>query len=124
MVTGQVDRGADVLPAFDMLLHTGNVESFGMVILEAMAAGLPVVAAATGGPEYVLGKLGCFPAQDTAAGYAAAMEQALTLDEEQYAKAAWQRFESMSSTATMANMLPNLVEFVNEPETDPFKPLL
>jgi glycosyltransferase involved in cell wall biosynthesis len=39
----------------DIFLHTSRVESFGMVIVEAMAMGIPVIAGKnSGGPEWIL----------------------------------------------------------------------
>lgn len=126
-VTGQIDRAAEVFAAFDVVLHTGKVDSFGMVVLEAMAAGLPVVASG-GGPEYVLGELGCYPQADSAAAYAEALSHAVALqasesDLESYRLKALQRCEQMFSVPAMARMLPSLSHFVSEPDTDPFKPL-
>ena len=47
--------------AFDALLVTSSAaEAFGMVALEALAAGLPVVAPKVPGPASVLGELGCY----------------------------------------------------------------
>ncbi len=46
---------ASLLPAFDLLVHASTrPEPFGMVILEAMAAGLPVVASNLGGPREIV----------------------------------------------------------------------
>lgn len=51
---GVVDEVAPVLKAADLLLLPSETESFGLVALEAMASGVPVVASAVGGlPEVV-----------------------------------------------------------------------
>jgi glycosyltransferase involved in cell wall biosynthesis len=43
------------LAEMDVFLHTSREESFGMVIVEAMAMGIPVVAGInSGGPEWIL----------------------------------------------------------------------
>jgi len=51
---GVVDRVAPLLAAADLLLLTSSTESFGLVALEAMASGVPVIASDVGGiPEVV-----------------------------------------------------------------------
>jgi L-malate glycosyltransferase len=47
---GRVADVAEVLAGCGLLLHCRDDEPFGMVLLEAMAQGLPVVAPASGGP--------------------------------------------------------------------------
>lgn len=50
-----------LLRALDVLLLTSQeVEAFGMVALEAMCVGVPVVAGPTPGPQYVLGSTGFY----------------------------------------------------------------
>jgi L-malate glycosyltransferase len=52
--TGVLDGVADLLRAADLLLLPSQTESFGLVALEAMASGVPVIASDVGGlPEVV-----------------------------------------------------------------------
>lgn len=52
--TGQLNEVADVLAAMDIFVHPGDPEPFGLVNLEAMAMGKPIVAFAHGAlPEIV-----------------------------------------------------------------------
>ncbi|MEM7084073.1 MAG: glycosyltransferase family 4 protein [Pseudomonadota bacterium] len=51
---GHVTNAAQRLPHYALLLHAADMESFGIVIIEAMAAGVPVVAHPVGGiPEII-----------------------------------------------------------------------
>jgi glycosyltransferase involved in cell wall biosynthesis len=53
--TGFVDRVEDELAKLDVLVHASVVpEPFGQVVVEGMAAGLPVVATNAGGPAEVI----------------------------------------------------------------------
>jgi glycosyltransferase involved in cell wall biosynthesis len=51
---GRVSDVAEVLSDCGLLLHVRDDEPFGMVLLEAMAQGLPVVAPASGGPLEII----------------------------------------------------------------------
>jgi len=44
----------DLVAASDVIVHPSHAESFGLAVLEAMAAGKPVVAAATDGPRLLI----------------------------------------------------------------------
>jgi alpha-1,6-mannosyltransferase len=58
----------------DALVHAGTKETFGLVILEAMACGRPVVAARAGAfPEFVDEKVGGLAEPNSAAGMAEAI---------------------------------------------------
>lgn len=51
---GQVDNVGDYLAAFDLLLHPSRHEGLGSTLIDALEAGLPVVATAVGGiPEII-----------------------------------------------------------------------
>lgn len=52
--TGHRDDVADLLGAADMFVLPAEQEGFGRVVIEAMAAGLPVVAADAGGPAEIV----------------------------------------------------------------------
>lgn len=57
LLTGFRTDVPDILPEIDLLLFTSKTEGLGTTILDAFAAGVPVVATAAGGiPEIVLGE--------------------------------------------------------------------
>jgi glycosyltransferase involved in cell wall biosynthesis len=54
-MTGFVDDVSYYMRQFDVLVHTSIIpEPFGMVVVEGMAAGLPVIASNAGGPAEVI----------------------------------------------------------------------
>lgn len=52
--TGWLSDVATLLPALDVFVSSSHVEPFGLVMVEAMAAGVPVVATATGGAREIV----------------------------------------------------------------------
>jgi glycosyltransferase involved in cell wall biosynthesis len=56
--TGNIPEGKKYFKAFDMFALTSDHEPFGMVLLEAMAAGLPIVCSNSGGGAEVVEGIG------------------------------------------------------------------
>ena len=56
--TGNIPEGKKYFKAFDMFALTSDHEPFGMVLLEAMAAGLPIVCSNSGGGAEVVERIG------------------------------------------------------------------
>jgi glycosyltransferase involved in cell wall biosynthesis len=76
---GQVDEGARYLRALDLFCFSSPGEPFGLAVLEAMSAGLPVIAVDSGGVAEVLGETGIRVVNDAEA-FAAAMLRAARMD--------------------------------------------
>jgi glycosyltransferase involved in cell wall biosynthesis len=77
---GRVKPMASCLKACEVLAVPSERESFGRTVVEAWAAGVPVVSTQCGGPEELIGAGGAgllTPVNDPAA-FAAALEQVLT----------------------------------------------
>lgn len=87
-LTGPLPEVAPLYSGFDAFLLSSDHEPFGMVLLEAMAAGLPIAASDCGGASEVVGGSGLlFPLGDSVA-LAAAMRLIYRADEGQ--RMAWQ----------------------------------
>ena len=96
----------DWFPAFDLLLHGARSEAFGLVLVEAMACGVPVAAARVGGiPEIVEeGQSGSLAATPEAEPLAAALANVLSSSREraQWSLAARERACSAFGSARYA----------------------
>jgi glycosyltransferase involved in cell wall biosynthesis len=53
-MTGQVDHVVPYVQLMDVLVNASENEPFGIVLIEAMALGVPVVAVANGGPLEII----------------------------------------------------------------------
>lgn len=72
---------ARLLASCDVLVHPGDCETFGLIVLEAMACGLPVVGTAGGGvAELVDAETGILAKPDSAASLADAIEAIFARD--------------------------------------------
>lgn len=62
---GQIPGGRSYFKAFDVFVLSSDHEPFGMVLLEAMAAGIPIISSDCGGAREVIGDCGVlFPLSD------------------------------------------------------------
>jgi len=109
-LVGNIVEASRTFSAFDVLLHTSDVDAFGLVVLEAMVAGVPVVAGRGHGPEYVLAELGFYAENDTAQGYAAAITRALEADRELLAEEGRKRARQLFSVPALARCLDNMLK--------------
>ena len=75
--TGFIPGAARLMPAFDALLTASSNEPFGMVLLEAMAAGVPVITPRQPGPLCILADLGHYFEGSQPQAIAATMQAAL-----------------------------------------------
>ena len=110
---GKVVGAADLLPQFDAFIHVAKMESFGIVIIEAMAAGLPVFACPVGGvPEvFTNGLEGYFLPLDNAQEAAKILSKALKSNDHvaKLGKAARARFQATFDQLIVGK---NLLDFL------------
>jgi alpha-1,6-mannosyltransferase len=89
---------ARLLASCDAFVHANDQEPFGLIVLEAMAAGLPVVGPSTGGvSELIDDSVGQRAIDATPAGMAEAIEALFARDLEALSKAARRRAEERHS---------------------------
>lgn len=107
---GNVPVAARTFAAFDALLHTPQIEAFGMVALEALLAGVPVVALPQHGPEFVLGDLGVYAQADTPGAFAQALQAAQNIDRKHLLAQGQKRVRQLFSVSALARSLDDLLK--------------
>lgn len=89
------DHLARLLASADALVHAGDQETFGLIVLEAMASGLPVVGVRGGAlPELISPEVGLLAEPRDAAGLAEAVRQLFASDWHAMGRAARARVEA------------------------------
>ena len=105
---------ARILASADLFVHAGDRETFGLVVLEAMACGLPVVAAEAGAlPELVDASVGARFAARSPAALAAAVRRTLDGDLPAMRRAARARAESHGWDAVFTRLLGRYLRWLD-----------
>jgi glycosyltransferase involved in cell wall biosynthesis len=112
--TGQVADPSPYLRAMDVFVSTSVREPFGLVLLEAMAVGLPIVASDSGGPSEIIesGRSGILVAEPTEEPFATAIES-LVVDPElrsRFGEAGRERFRRSFTAERMARELEDRLQ--------------
>jgi glycosyltransferase involved in cell wall biosynthesis len=105
----------DLMKEAAMLIHCAEPEAFGWVILEAMAVGLPVIAAAAGGPGEIVehNRTGLLAPVSSIEDFAEAIQR--TLEDHQFTKRMVQNARSVIEEQYSARkMVEQTVDFYRE----------
>jgi glycosyltransferase involved in cell wall biosynthesis len=118
-MTGQVPDAGPYIEEMDILVNASDPEPFGIVLLEAMARGVAVVAVNSGGPaEFIAnGQTGMLARSGEAADLADTLETLLTAPElrERIARAGRERFlREFTDAAMRRRFFEHLEEVVGE----------
>ena len=103
---GFVPDAARTMSAFDAIVFPSSRDSFGMVLIEAMVAGVPVLAAESTVARDVMGSLGTYfdvAAPDTAGDVVVRLTTQSGAERTRWAEAARERVSSRHSVAALAD---------------------
>jgi alpha-1,6-mannosyltransferase len=112
---------ARLIASCDAFVHANDQEPFGLIVLEAMAAGLPVVGPSTGGiSELIDEEVGQRAREATAAGMAEAIDALFQRDLEALSRAARQRAEERHTwDRTFQGLMEAYGELLGAPAAQP-----
>jgi hypothetical protein len=107
LLPGHVDRAFRYLRAFDVfVLSSGVREAFGVVLLEAMLARVPIICTSASAPREVMGDTGVIFDHGDARDLAKKMERVMRMDQAELdalVDAAYQRMQNCYSVASLRN---------------------
>jgi glycosyltransferase involved in cell wall biosynthesis len=117
--TGQVPEGTVHMQLMDVIANASDLEPFGMVVLEAMALGVPIVAVAAGGPAEVIedGASGLLVPSASPERFADAFERILRSEELRVRLAAGGR-QAVAERFTIERMVEQLTAEIERLVTD------
>ena len=118
ILPGAMNNAQEWIQACDVFVHASHFETFGVVVIEAMSLGKPVVAGQTGGPAEIItqGKDGALCPVDDPAALGGAIAGYLT-DPALYAAASAagrRRAEEFSNEAFVESMVAAVTELVSD----------
>lgn len=122
LFTGHRGDASALLPAFDVLVCASREEGFGLAIIEAMAANVPIVATRCGGPQDILEhqRTGLLIAPDDPAELASAVRVILRHPDmatamANRARSAWrERFTGRRSATVFASVLNEMANLTDD----------
>jgi hypothetical protein len=110
--TGAIADAFRFMPAFETFVFTSVEEGFGRVLLEAMAARLPIVATRAGGIPEAIGNVLSLCECGDVEGIARAMHHCLTLSSQQRAEIGDRLFQRLVSHFSSAIFRKKLLAFI------------